>query len=398
MTKQPTTSTTTTPPIVVATVEAVEAVRNVVPPARDARLPKEAVNLHNGVIPSPLGRSSDGNDVARLGHAEVSEGLSQEVTPADEQNPSKKRKKKSKRAKTKPEAKNRELRSSSTLGRSSDGNDAARLGHSDVSVQEVTPADEQNPSKKRKKKSKRAKTKPEAKNRELRSSSTLGRSSHGDDVPKRGHSDVSVQEVTPADEQNLSKKRKKKSKRAKTKPEAKNRELRSSSTLGRSSHGDDVPKRGHSEVSEVPVQELVPVKEQTSSVQHHENLTQSESLNSKSSPDKKTKGKDRRRPKIFKKIKKRLKRFGKNTRKKFEKKLSTILVLSLLLFFFPHLSNNTIDSGVPQDLQRQGQVTNVMICPPLESASPVAVTPNQSVSKTANTHMQVNQACYVAQQ
>lgn len=287
MTKQPTTSTTTTsttttPPIVVATVEAVEAVRNVVPPARDARLPKEAVNLHNGVIPSPLGRSSDGNDVARLGHAEVSEGLSQEVTPADEQSPSKKRKKKSKRAKTKPEAKNRELRSSSTLGRSS--------------------------------------------------------------------------------------------------------------------HGDDVPKRGHSEVSEVPVQELVPVKEQTSSVQHHENLTQSESLNSKSSPDKKTKGKDRRRPKIFKKIKKRLKRFGKNTRKKFEKKLSTILVLSLLLFFFPHLSNNTIDSGVPQDLQRQGQVTNVMICPPLESASPVAVTPNQSVSKTANTHMQVNQACYVAQQ
>ena len=345
MTKQPTTSTTTTsttttPPIVVATVEAVEAVRNVVPPARDARLPKEAVNLHNGVIPSPLGRSSDGNDVARLGHAEVSEGLSQEVTPADEQSPSKKHKKKSKRAKTKPEAKNRELRSSSTLGRSS----------------------------------------------------------HGDDVPKRGHSDVSVQEVTPADEQNLSKKRKKKSKRAKTKPEAKNRELRSSSTLGRSSHGDDVPKRGHSEVSEVPVQELVPVKEQTSSVQHHENLTQSESLNSKSSPDKKTKGKDRRRPKIFKKIKKRLKRFGKNTRKKFEKKLSTILVLSLLLFFFPHLSNNTIDSGVPQDLQRQGQVTNVMICPPLESASPVAVTPNQSVSKTANTHMQVNQACYVAQQ
>ena len=199
MTKQPTTS-TTTPTIVVATVEAVEAVRNVVPPARDARLTKEAVNLHNGVIPSPLGRSSDGDDAARLGHAEVSEALSQEVMPADDQSPSKKRKKKSKRAKTKPGAKNRDLRSSSTLGRSS--------------------------------------------------------------------------------------------------------------------HGDDVPKRGHSEVSEVPVQELVPVKEQTSSVQHYENLTQSESLNSKSSPDKKTKGKDMRRPKIFKKIKKRLKRFGKNTRKK----------------------------------------------------------------------------------
>ena len=278
MTKQPTTS-TTTPTIVVATVEAVEAVRNVVPPARDARLTKEAVNLHNGVIPSPLGRSSDGDDAARLGHAEVSEALSQEVMPADDQSPSKKRKKKSKRAKTKPGAKNRDLRSSSTLGRSS--------------------------------------------------------------------------------------------------------------------HGDDVPKRGHSEVSEVPVQELVPVKEQTSSVQHYENLTQSESLNSKSSPDKKTKGKDMRRPKIFKKIKKRLKRFGKNTRKKFEKELSTILVLSLL-FFFPHLSNNTIDSGVPQDLQRQGQATNVMICPPLESASPVAVTPKHSASKTGNTHMQVNQACYVA--
>ena len=340
MTKQPTTS-TTTPTIVVATVEAVEAVRNVVPPARDARLTKEAVNLHNGVIPSPLGRSSDGDDAARLGHAEVSEALSQEVMPADNQSPSKKRKKKSKRAKTKPGAKNRDLRSSSTLGRSSDGDDAARLGHAEVS-------------------------------------------------------EALSQEVMPADNQSPSKKRKKKSKRAKTKPGAKNRDLRSSSTLGRSSHGDDVPKRGHSEVSEVPVQELVPVKEQTSSVQHYENLTQSESLNSKSSPDKKTKGKDMRRPKIFKKIKKRLKRFGKNTRKKFEKELSTILVLSLLFFFFPHLSNNTIDSGVPQDLQRQGQATNVMICPPLESASPVAVTPKHSASKTGNTHMQVNQACYVA--
>lgn len=280
MTTTPKTTSTTT--IIVATVEAAEAVRNVVPPARDARLPKESANLQDGVIPSPLGRSSDGDDTARLGHSEVSEALSQEVTPADDQSSSKKRKKKSKRAKTKPGAKNRELRPSSTLGCSSDGNDATRLGHS--------------------------------------------------------------------------------------------------------------------EVSEVPVQELVPVKEQTSSVQHHENLIQSESLNSKSSPDKKTKGKDRRRPKIFKKIKKCLKRFGKNTRKKFEKKFSTILVLSLL-FFFPHLSNNTIDSVVPKDLQRQGQVTNVMICPPLESASPVAVTPKHSASKTGNTHMQVNQACYyVAQQ
>ena len=272
-------STLPTPCPVVATVEAVEAVRNVVPPARDARLTKEAVNLHNGVIPSPLGRSSDGND-------------------------------------------------------------AARLGHSDVPVQEVTPDANQSSSKERNKKSKRAKKERKAKN------------------------------------------------------------LESSSTLGRSSDGDDAARLGHSGVSEDPVQEVTPVKEQNSP-QHHENLTQSESLNITSLPDENTPAKDGRRPKIFKKIKKRLKRFGKKARKKFEKEFSIILVnalLSLSLLFFPHLSNNTIDSGVPKNLQRQGQVTNVMICPPLESASPVAVTPNQSVSKTANTHMQVNQACYVAQQ
>ena len=326
------------PSPVVATVEAAEAVRNVVPPARDARLPKESANLQDGVIPSPLGRSSNGDDAARLGHSEVPV---QEVTPDTNQSPAKKRKKKSKRAKKERKAKNQNLESSSTLGRSSDGDDAARLGHSGVS-------------------------------------------------------EALTQEVTPVVNEGSSKSEAK-TKRAKKKHKTKSQNLESSSTLGRSSDGDNAARLGHSGVSEDPVQEPAPVKEQNSPGQHHENLTQPESLNITSLPDENTPAKDGRRPKTFKKIKKRLKRFGKKTRKKFEKEFSIILVnalLSLLLLFFPHLSNNTIDSGVPKNLQRQGQVTNVMICPPLESASPVAVTPNQSVSKTGNTHMQVNQACY----
>ena len=334
MTKQPTTS-TTTPTIVVATVEAVEAVRNVVSPARDARLTKEAVNLQVGVISSPLGRSSDGDDAARLGHSEVSEALSQEVTPADDQSPSKKRKKKSKRAKTKSGAKYQNLESSSTLGRSSDGNDAARLGHAEVSEalsQEVTPADKQSPSKKRKK-------------------------------------------------------NKKKAKRFEKKNKAKNQDLMS----GRRSHEDDVPKRRHSEVSKAPVQELAPVKERPSSVQHHENL------NTTSLPDKKTKEKDRQRSKVFKKIEEFLKRFGKKLSKKLEKKIIKSLA-GVAISVIGMLGINTIISNNPMEQQGQTQVIYNMYCSVSESASPVAVTPNQSVSKTGNTHMQVNQACYVAQQ
>lgn len=399
MTTTPKTTPTTTT-TVVATVEAVEAVRNVVLPARDARLPKEAANLQDCVIPSPLGRSSDGDDAARLGHSDVSEALSQEVMPADDQSSSKKRKKKSKRAKTKPVAKNRELRS----GRSSDGDDAARLGHAEVSEvlsQEVTPDTNQSPSKKRKKKSTPAKKERKAKNQNLDSSSTLGRSSYGDDVPKRRHSDVPVQEVTPADDQSSSKKRKKKTRRSEKKNKVKNQDLRS----GRSSYGDDVPKRGRSEVSEAPVQELAPVKEQNSSVQHHENLTQSESLDTKSSPDKKKPEKDRKRLKIFKKIKKRFKRFGKQIRKKVEKELlkefSSFLVKVICLqlsMVVPFLSNGITTSGYPIEQQGQVQVNNIMYCPASESASPVAITPKQPDLRADSNSTQIYCVCCIVQQ
>lgn len=341
MTTTPKTTPTTTT-TVVATVEAVEAVRNVVLPARDARLPKEAANLQDCVIPSPLGRSSDGDDAARLGHSEVSEALSQEVMPADDQSSSKKRKKKSKRAKTKPVAKNRELRS----GRSSDGDDAARLGHAEVS-------------------------------------------------------EVLSQEVTPDTNQSPSKKRKKKSRRSEKKNKVKNQDLRS----GRSSYGDDVPKRGRSEVSEAPVQELAPVKEQNSSVQHHENLTQSESLDTKSSPDKKKPEKDRKRLKIFKKIKKRFKRFGKQIRKKVEKELlkefSSFLVKVICLqlsMVVPFLSNGITTSGYPIEQQGQVQVNNIMYCPASESASPVAITPKQPDLRADSNSTQIYCVCCIVQQ
>lgn len=66
-----------TPPFIPLKVEAANAVRNAVPQARDARLPEEAVNLHNGVIPSPLGRSSHGEDVPKLCHVAALDDIAQ---------------------------------------------------------------------------------------------------------------------------------------------------------------------------------------------------------------------------------------------------------------------------------------------------------------------------------
>ena len=71
----PTRPTRPTPTSIVANVEALKAVRNAVPSAGDARLPKEVVNLHNGMIPSPLGRGSSGNDAARLRRSVVAGGV-----------------------------------------------------------------------------------------------------------------------------------------------------------------------------------------------------------------------------------------------------------------------------------------------------------------------------------
>lgn len=72
---RPTRPTRPTPTSIVANVEALKAVRNAVPSAGDARLPKEVVNLHNGMIPSPLGPSSSGNGAARLRRSVVAGGV-----------------------------------------------------------------------------------------------------------------------------------------------------------------------------------------------------------------------------------------------------------------------------------------------------------------------------------
>ena len=292
--------------------------------------------------------------------------------------------------------KNENLTRSTPLGRSSqeDAAAAANLGHSEMSEalsQEVMPADDLSPSKKGKKKSKRAKTKPRAKNRELRPSSTLGRSSDGDDAARLGHSEMSEalsQEVTPADDLSPSKKRKKKPKRSKKKRKAKSQNLESSSNLGRSSQEDDAARLGHPNVPETSSQETTPFNNQSPSAQNDKNPTSPEGLTTKIALGRKTLQNIRQRPKVFKKIKKCLKRFGKKLLKKFEKKIAAFL-LGAALSVVGTPSTSTIISDAPMGQQIQIQVINNMYCSVSESASPVAVTPQQPVLQADNQPIQV---------
>lgn len=226
----------------------------------------------------------------------------------------------------------------------------------------------------------------------------------GDDAARLGHSEMSEalsQEVTPADDLSPSKKRKKKSKRAKKKRKAKSQNLESSSNLGRSSQEDDAARLGHFEVSEALSQEVMPDTNQGSSVKNPENLTQPENLNIKDASGRKTLEKERKHPEIFEAIKKYPKRFGEKILKEFEKKTIEFLirvVLFVVSVFLSFLGINTMTSGTPVAQQGQTQVINIMYCPASESASPVAVTPHQPTPKADNNHMQVYQACYIVQQ
>ena len=305
--------------------------------------------------------------------------------------------------------KNENLTRSTPLGRSSqeDAAAAANLGHSEMSEalsQEVMPADDLSPSKKGKKKSKRAKTKPRAKNRELRPSSTLGRSSDGDDAARLGHSEMSEalsQEVTPADDLSPSKKRKKKPKRSKKKRKAKSQNLESSSNLGRSSQEDDAARLGHFEVSEALSQEVMPDTNQGSSVKNPENLTQPENLNIKDASGRKTLEKERKHPEIFEAIKKYPKRLGEKILKEFEKKIIGFLlgvVLYVVGMCFPFLGSNTMTSGTPMAQQGQTQVINNMYCSVSESASPVAITPKQPDLRADSNSTQIYCVCCIVQQ
>ena len=102
--------------------------------------------------------------------------------------------------------------------------------------------------------------------------------------------------------------------------------------------------------------------------------------------------------KIDKKIDKALdfKCVWKKTKKSFRKKATKTLrkrmgcaMASILLVFSPPLSGDSKSFDSPKNRQMYA-ISATQYCPALESASPVAVTPNQSVSKTGNTHMQVN--------
>ncbi len=102
--------------------------------------------------------------------------------------------------------------------------------------------------------------------------------------------------------------------------------------------------------------------------------------------------------KIDKKIDKALdfKCVWKKTKKSFRKKATKILrkrmgcvMASILLVFSPSPSGDSKSFDSPKNRQMYA-ISATRYCPALESASPVAVTPNQSVSKTGNTHMQVN--------
>ena len=73
------------------------------------------------------------------------------------------------------------------------------------------------------------------------------------------------------------------------------------------------------------------------------------------------------------------------------------VVVSILLVFSSSLGGDSKSFDSPKNRQTYA-ISATQYCPTLDSASPVAVTPSQSASKTGNTHMQVNQACYVAQQ
>lgn len=168
-----------------------------------------------------------------------------------------------------------------------------------------------------------------------------------------------------------------------------------------SPQGDNPARLGHPTVPEVLGQEVTLDTNQGSSNQNSKILTKPEGSNIISGPDRKSLEKDWKLPKIFEKIKQYPKQLGETILKEFEKKIIALILTSLLAavsVFFPCLGGSTTTSGTPMAQQGQTQVINIMYCPASESASPVAVTPKHSASKTGNTHMQVNQACYVVQQ
>ena len=102
--------------------------------------------------------------------------------------------------------------------------------------------------------------------------------------------------------------------------------------------------------------------------------------------------------KIDKKIDKALdfKCVWKKATKTLRKRMGRVVV-SILLVFSSSLGGDSKSFDSPKNRQTYA-ISATQYCPTLDSASPVAVTPSQSASKTGNTHMQVNQACYVAQQ
>ena len=229
------------------------------------------------------------------------------------------------------------------------------------------------------------------KNQNLESSSKLGRSSHGDEAARLGHPEMSEalsQEATPDTNQSPSKKRKKKSTRAKKERKVKNQNLESSSKLGRSSHGDEAARLGHPNVPETSSQETTPFNNQSPSAQNDKNPTSPEGLTTKIALGRTTLQNIRQRPKVFKKIKKCLKRFGKKLSKKFEKKIAAFL-LGAALSVVGTPSTSTIISDAPMGQQIQIQVINNMYCSVSESASPVAVTPQQPVLQADNQPIQV---------
>ena len=134
----PTRPTRPTPTSIVANVEALKAVRNAVPSAGDARLPKEVVNLHNGMIPSPLGRGSSGNGAARLRRSVVAGGV---VRGSSEQRGVNQKKlrnaadgcswenKRSKNGSSTSQGKSQKPAATSPLGPSSDGDASAKPEH-----------------------------------------------------------------------------------------------------------------------------------------------------------------------------------------------------------------------------------------------------------------------------
>ncbi|CNK14582.1 Uncharacterised protein [Mycobacterium tuberculosis] len=65
------------------------------------------------------------------------------------------------------------------------------------------------------------------------------------------------------------------------------------------------------------------------------------------------------------------------------------VMASILLVSSPSLSGDSKSFDSPKNRQMYA-ISATQYYPALEPASPVAVTPNQSVSKTGNTHMQVN--------